>query len=95
MVATPKISPLAPASFPKLLAVGGVRFATAACGVKYTDRTDVLLGARGLVPKEPSRRPGPGIVGKFWKRQRVHGREGMGRRGGDRVFCRGHADLPT
>ncbi len=45
MVAMPKISPLAPASFPKLLAVGGVRFATAACGVKYTDRTDVLLGA--------------------------------------------------
>ncbi|MDG2204925.1 MAG: bifunctional ornithine acetyltransferase/N-acetylglutamate synthase, partial [Alphaproteobacteria bacterium] len=45
MGATPKISPLAPATFPELLAVGGVRFATAACGVKYTDRTDVLLGA--------------------------------------------------
>jgi len=45
MGATQKISPLAPATFPELLAVGGVRFATAACGVKYTDRTDVLLGA--------------------------------------------------
>ena len=45
MVATPKKSPLAPASFPELLAVGGVRLATAACGVKYLDRKDVLLGA--------------------------------------------------
>ena len=45
MGAPPKISPLAPATFPELLAVGGVRFATAACGVKYTDRMDVLLGA--------------------------------------------------
>ena len=45
MVATPKKSPLAPASFPELLAVGGVRLATAACGVKYMDRKDVLLGA--------------------------------------------------
>ena len=40
-----KISPLAPARFPELPAVGGVRFATAACGIKYSGRTDVLLGA--------------------------------------------------
>ena len=45
MATTPKMSPLAPANFPELLAVGGVRFATAACGIKYMNRKDVLLGA--------------------------------------------------
>ena len=45
MATTPKMSPLAPANFPNLLAVGGVRFATAACGIKYMNRKDVLLGA--------------------------------------------------
>ena len=48
MGAMPKMSPLAPATFPELLAVGGVRFATAACGIKYADRKDVLLGAFDL-----------------------------------------------
>lgn len=38
-----KISPLAPAGFPDLPEIGGVRFASAAAGVKYTDRTDVML----------------------------------------------------
>ncbi|QUJ76221.1 bifunctional glutamate N-acetyltransferase/amino-acid acetyltransferase ArgJ [Sulfitobacter albidus] len=37
------VSPLAPASFPQLVPVDGVRFATAAAGVKYKDRTDVML----------------------------------------------------
>jgi glutamate N-acetyltransferase/amino-acid N-acetyltransferase len=37
------ISPLAPAAFPDLPPVGGVRFATAEAGIKYKDRTDVLL----------------------------------------------------
>src|SRR5262245_8571619 len=37
------ISPLAPASFPEMPPVAGVRFATAAAGIKYRDRTDVLL----------------------------------------------------
>ncbi|MCA1300096.1 bifunctional glutamate N-acetyltransferase/amino-acid acetyltransferase ArgJ [Stappia indica] len=37
------ISPLAPKSYPEMPAVGGVRFATAAAGIKYADRTDVLL----------------------------------------------------
>jgi glutamate N-acetyltransferase/amino-acid N-acetyltransferase len=37
------ISPLAPLSFPEMPAVAGVRFATAAAGIKYRDRTDVLL----------------------------------------------------
>ena len=36
-------SPLAPPRFPDLPAVGGVRLATAAAGVRYRDRTDVLL----------------------------------------------------
>ncbi|MEX0851994.1 MAG: bifunctional glutamate N-acetyltransferase/amino-acid acetyltransferase ArgJ [Bauldia sp.] len=37
------ISPLAPKSFPELPAIEGCRFATAAAGIKYRDRTDVLL----------------------------------------------------
>jgi glutamate N-acetyltransferase/amino-acid N-acetyltransferase len=40
---TTKISPLAPTSVPDMPAVAGVRFATAAAGVRYKDRTDVLL----------------------------------------------------
>jgi glutamate N-acetyltransferase/amino-acid N-acetyltransferase len=40
-----KISPLAPTSVPDMPAVAGVRFATAAAGVRYKDRTDVLLMA--------------------------------------------------
>ncbi len=38
------VSPLAPKSgFPKLPTIDGVRFATASAGVKYKDRTDVML----------------------------------------------------
>ena len=37
------ISPLAPAAFPDLPVIDGVTFATAAAGVKYTDRTDVMI----------------------------------------------------
>ncbi|NRB03916.1 MAG: bifunctional glutamate N-acetyltransferase/amino-acid acetyltransferase ArgJ [Rhodobacteraceae bacterium] len=37
------VSPLAPASFPDLPKVAGVTFATAAVGVKYQGRTDVML----------------------------------------------------
>jgi glutamate N-acetyltransferase/amino-acid N-acetyltransferase len=40
----PAVSPLAPrGGFPDLPAVKGVRFASAAAGVKYTDRQDVML----------------------------------------------------
>ncbi|WP_210528437.1 bifunctional glutamate N-acetyltransferase/amino-acid acetyltransferase ArgJ [Rubellimicrobium arenae] len=39
----PKISPLAPARFPDLPVIGGVRFASAAAGVRYSGRTDVML----------------------------------------------------
>ncbi len=37
------VSPLAPASFPELPDIGGVEFAAAAAGVKYQNRTDVML----------------------------------------------------
>ncbi|WP_412504695.1 bifunctional glutamate N-acetyltransferase/amino-acid acetyltransferase ArgJ [Roseovarius sp. SYSU LYC5161] len=36
-------SPLAPARFPDLPVIEGVRFASAAAGVRYTDRPDVML----------------------------------------------------
>ncbi len=37
------LSPLAPAAFPDLPELGGVRFATAEAGIKYKGRRDVLL----------------------------------------------------
>ncbi len=37
------ISPLAPAAFPEMPRVAGVRLATAAAGIRYPGRTDVLL----------------------------------------------------
>lgn len=39
------VSPLAPKSYPDLPAIEGVRFATAEAGIKYKNRTDVLLMA--------------------------------------------------
>lgn len=39
----PPVSPLAPASFPDLPVIDGVRFATAEAGVKYKGRADVML----------------------------------------------------
>ncbi len=43
MAAPAALSPLAPKSFPNLPPIGGVRFATAAAGVRYADRTDVMM----------------------------------------------------
>ena len=40
---TTTISPLAPANFPDMPPIDGVRIATAAAGIRYTGRTDVLL----------------------------------------------------
>lgn len=37
------VSPLAPASFPDLPPIDGVRFAAGAVGIKYRDRVDVML----------------------------------------------------
>ena len=43
MAVITKVSPLAPKAFPDLPMIKGVRFATAAAGVKYQGRTDVML----------------------------------------------------
>jgi glutamate N-acetyltransferase/amino-acid N-acetyltransferase len=40
---TASVSPLAPKSYPTLPPIAGVRLATAAAGIKYQNRTDVLL----------------------------------------------------
>ena len=37
------VSPLAPAAFPSLPVIGGVRFAAVAAGVRYKGRTDLML----------------------------------------------------
>ena len=37
------VSPLAPAAFPALPEIGGVRFSSVAAGVRYRNRTDVML----------------------------------------------------
>jgi glutamate N-acetyltransferase/amino-acid N-acetyltransferase len=37
------VSPLAPTTYPELPPIAGVRFATAEAGIKYKNRTDVLL----------------------------------------------------
>ena len=38
-----KVSPLAPAKFPNIPKIDGVEFSTAAAGIKYQDRTDLML----------------------------------------------------
>ncbi len=45
MATITKVSPLAPAAFPELPAIDGVRFATVEAGVRYQGRTDVMLAA--------------------------------------------------
>src|ERR1700756_2057197 len=37
------VSPLAPSKFPEMPEIAGVRMATAAAGIRYNGRTDVLL----------------------------------------------------
>ena len=37
------VSPLAPTDVPEMPAIAGVRLATAAAGIRYKGRTDVLL----------------------------------------------------
>ncbi|MCP3971823.1 MAG: bifunctional glutamate N-acetyltransferase/amino-acid acetyltransferase ArgJ [Rhodobacteraceae bacterium] len=54
----PSVSPLAPSGFPAIPAIGGVRFAAAAAGVKYAGRTDVMLTELA---------PGSTIAGVFTK----------------------------
>ncbi|HEX9837199.1 MAG TPA: bifunctional glutamate N-acetyltransferase/amino-acid acetyltransferase ArgJ [Alphaproteobacteria bacterium] len=52
----PKLSPLAPDRFPDMPEVGGVRFATAACGLRYKGRTDLLVAELA---------PGSAVAGVF------------------------------
>ena len=58
MATITKVSPLAPASFPDLPLIGGVRFASAAAGVRYSGRTDVMLALL---------QPGTAVAGVFTK----------------------------
>lgn len=58
MATITSVSPLAPKAFPDLPVVQGVRFATAAAGVKYEGRTDVMLAMMD---------PGTVIAGTFTK----------------------------
>ena len=51
-----KVSPLAPAVFPELPAIDGVRFATVEAGVRYQGRTDVMLALLD---------PGTSVAGVF------------------------------
>ena len=52
----PAVSPLAPPAFPDLPAIAGAEFATAAAGVRYAGRTDVMLARLA---------PGTAIAGAF------------------------------
>jgi glutamate N-acetyltransferase/amino-acid N-acetyltransferase len=52
----PRVSPLAPAGFPELPPVAGVRFAAAEAGVRYQGRLDVMLAEVA---------PGSAIAGVF------------------------------
>jgi glutamate N-acetyltransferase / amino-acid N-acetyltransferase len=72
---TSSISPLAPASFPEMPPVAGVRLATGAAGIRYPGRTDVLLALF---------EPGTAVSGVFtrskcpsaavdWCRERIKG----------------------
>ena len=54
------VSPLAPAAFPDLPVISGVRFSTCAAGVKYQGRDDVMLAVLA---------PGTAIAGVFTKSQ--------------------------
>ena len=51
-----KVSPLAPAGFPDIPAINGVKFATASAGIKYQGRSDVMLAVLD---------PGTEIAGVF------------------------------
>src|SRR5215470_14689861 len=39
----PTSSPLAPKQFPAMPPIAGVRLASAACGIRYQDRTDLMV----------------------------------------------------
>ncbi len=75
------ISPLAPAAFPDMAAVGGLRLSTAAAGIRYSGRHDVMLAELA---------PGTTVAGVFtrslctaapvdWCRHALAADEGRGR----------------
>ena len=51
------VSPLAPTDVPDMPAIAGVRLATAAAGIRYKGRTDVLLARDGQAPRSPACSP--------------------------------------
>lgn len=53
-----KTSPFAPAAFPTLPVISGVKLSAAACGIKYKDRTDVMVAEMA---------PGTSVAGVFTK----------------------------
>jgi glutamate N-acetyltransferase/amino-acid N-acetyltransferase len=62
MASSKHVSPFAPATLPKLPAIDGVRFATAEAGIKYKNRTDLLVAvmdpgtvAAGVVTQSKTR----------------------------------------
>ncbi len=55
-IMSPAISPLAPTDVPEIPAIAGVRLATAAAGIRYKGRTDVLLAVMD---------PGTAVAGVF------------------------------
>jgi glutamate N-acetyltransferase/amino-acid N-acetyltransferase len=54
----PALSPLAPARFPALAPIAGVRLAAHACGIRYTGRDDLMLAELA---------PGTAVAGVFTK----------------------------
>jgi glutamate N-acetyltransferase/amino-acid N-acetyltransferase len=69
------VSPLAPKDYPELPEVAGIRFATAEAGIKYKNRTDVLLVAmdEGTVVAGVLTRSKCPSAAVDWCRQRLAG----------------------
>src|SRR5258708_15149226 len=91
------VSPLAPKTFPKLPPLAGVRLATAAAGVRYKDRTDVLMALLA---------PGTQVAGVFttsktasapvlWCRDKLKGGEANDRQARVLVVNSGNANAFT
>jgi glutamate N-acetyltransferase/amino-acid N-acetyltransferase len=71
------VSPLAPTDVPEMPAIAGVRLATAAAGIRYKGRTDVLLAVMdkgttvaGVFTQSKWNGAGPssaaGLRGRWW-----------------------------
>src|ERR1700674_4120174 len=76
------VSPLAPAEIAKLPPVGGVRLSTVAAGIKYPDRTDVLLAlldAGTTVAGVLTRSRCPSAPVGWWREKLRGGWRGRGR----------------